>query len=110
MAIGMRHWSPDMVYQEKAVAHSCKAVHIIIQRIKSERAHTDAVLGAVLSMIIGERLMHNDLVWNVHVDGLANLIAERRSHSKCHLPAILRNFLILFVYPLPCQDKAYRNR
>jgi hypothetical protein len=76
MAIGMRHWSPAAACQEKAVAHSCKAANIIIQRIKSETAHTGALIGAVLSMAIGERLMHNDLIWNIHVDGLADLIKE----------------------------------
>lgn len=110
MAIGIRHWSPDASCQEKAVAHSCKAANIIIQRIKSETAHTGAVLGAVLSMAIGERLMHNDLIWNIHVDGLANLITERRSQGECDLPPVLSNFLILSVYPLLRRDKANRSR
>jgi hypothetical protein len=100
MAIGIRYWSPNVSYQKKSVAHSSKAANIIIQRIKSETAHTGAVIGAVLSMAIGERLMHNDLIWNIHVDGLANLSTERRSQGECDLPPVLCDFLILCVYPL----------
>lgn len=106
MAIGIRHWSPDASCQENAVAHSSKAANIIIQRIKSETAHTDAVIGAVLSITIGERLVHNDLNWNIHVDGLANLIIERRTQGECDLPPVLCNFLILFVYPILRKDES----
>ncbi|RDL37372.1 Uncharacterized protein BP5553_04805 [Venustampulla echinocandica] len=111
MAIGIRHWSPDASCQEKAVAHSCKAANIIIQHIKSKTAHASAILGAVLSMAIGERLVHNDLVWNIHVDGLANLITERRSQGEYDLPPVLCNFLILdstndvFSFPLAYHRK-----
>ena len=63
MAMGIRYWSPDVEYQEKAIAHSCKATNIIIHRIKSETVHTGAVIEAVLSMAIEERIiMHNDLI------------------------------------------------
>ncbi|RDW57977.1 hypothetical protein BP6252_13388 [Coleophoma cylindrospora] len=98
MAIGIRHWSPDAPCQGKAVAHLCQAANIIIQRIKSESAHTGAVLEAVLSMAIGERLVHNDLTWNIHVNGLASLITERQTRGKCALPSMLCNFLILSVH------------
>ncbi|KAI9825940.1 MAG: hypothetical protein M1819_000459 [Sarea resinae] len=111
MAIGIRHWSPDASCQEKAVAHSCKAANLIVQHITSETAHTGAVLGAVLSMAIGERLMHNDLLWNIHVDGLANLITERRSQGEFDVPPVLCNFLLLdstndvFNFPLAYHRK-----
>ena len=88
------------------MAHSCNAANIIIQRIKSETAHTGAVIEAVLSMAIEERLMQNDITWNIHVDGLANLTTERFSWSECDLPPILCNFLVLSVYPLLSPDKA----
>jgi hypothetical protein len=108
MAIGIRYWSPNVSYQKKSVAHSSKAANIIIQRIKFETAHTGAVIGAVLSMAIGERLMHNDLIWNIHVDGLANIITERRSQGEYNLPPVLCDFLILCVYPLLPRGKANR--
>jgi hypothetical protein len=102
MAMGIRYWSPDTPYQEKAMAHSSKAANIIIQRIKSETAHTGAVIEAVLSMAIEERLMHNGLIWNIHVDGLADLITYRRSHGEYDLPPVLCNFLTLSVFTLLC--------
>ena len=106
MAIGIRHWSPDTSCQERAMAHSFNAANTIIQRIKSETAHTGAIIGAVLTMAIGERLMHNDLTWNIHVDGLANLITERRLRGERDLPPELCNFLLLSVFPLQRRFKA----
>ncbi len=97
MAIGIRHWSPDASCQEKAVTHHCKAANLIIQRIMSGTAHTGAVITAVLSMIIGERLLHNDLTWNIHVDGLTSIITERRYQGQYDLPPLLCSFLILSV-------------
>ena len=99
MAIGIQHWSPDSSCQEKALSHWNKATNIIIQRLKSDTAHTGAVMGAVLSMALGERLMHNDLLWSIHVEGLANLIIERQARGERDLPPELCNFLILCVYP-----------
>ncbi len=101
IAIVMRHWSPDMSVQRKAVIHSSKAANLVIQRIKSETAHNGAVLGAVLSMAIGERLLNNTPVWNIHIDGLADIITERRSQGEHDLPALLCNFLIMHVHPSP---------
>ena len=97
IALGLGYWSQDASCQEKALMHSCKATHVVIQRIQSETAHTGAVIGAVLSMAIGERLVHNDITWNIHIGGLANLIIKRRSRGICDLPEVLYNFLILFV-------------
>ncbi|OIW31260.1 hypothetical protein CONLIGDRAFT_713710 [Coniochaeta ligniaria NRRL 30616] len=111
LAIGMRHWSPDTSVQRKAVIHSSKAANIVIQRIKSETAHNSAVLGAVLSMAIGERLMNNTPIWNIHVDGLAKMITERLSQGEHDLPALLCNFLIIdsinhvFGFPLAYHRK-----
>lgn len=98
LSIGMRHWSPDPLVQEKAVVHSGKATRNVIQHIKSGTAHTSAVLGAVLSMAIGERLMNNTAVWNVHVDGLTKMITERRVLGEPYLPALMCDFLILYVH------------
>lgn len=109
MAIGIQYWSPDASCQNKSVAHSCKATNILIQRINSKTAHTGAVIGAVLSMAVGERLVHNDIGWSIHVNGLANLITERRSQGERDLPPELCNFLILSVYPLLHRDKANRT-
>lgn len=106
MAIGLRHWSLDPSTQEKSLSHSCKAANIVVQRINTETAHTGGVLEAVLSMAIGERLVHNDRIWNIHIDGLANLITERRSQGASDLPLVVSNFLILFVCPLSCEDEA----
>lgn len=52
--------------------------------------------------------MHNDLIWNIHVKGLANLITERQ--GECDLPPVLCNFLILSVYLLLRPNKANRSR
>lgn len=95
MAIGIRYWSPDVLYQQRAEAHSSKAVNIIIQRIESGHGHTDAVLGAVLSIAFGERLKHNDFAWNIHIDGLVQLVKDRRCQGVSELPFWLCDLLIL---------------
>ncbi|KAH8908114.1 hypothetical protein BR93DRAFT_927144 [Coniochaeta sp. PMI_546] len=102
IAIGMRHWSPDPSVQRKAVVHSSKAANIVIRRIQSETAHTSAVLGAVLSMAIGERLLNNTPVWHIHIEGLAKIITERYSQGERDLPALLSSFLIMYLSLLPC--------
>ena len=99
VAIGMRHWSPDPSVQHKAIVHSSKAAGALIRRIGSRTAHMGPVLFAVLSMCIGERVTNDGPVWNIHVDGLADIIEERRSQGECDVPAILRSFLITYYFP-----------
>ncbi|KAI0487788.1 hypothetical protein F4859DRAFT_466185 [Xylaria cf. heliscus] len=85
MAIGLRNWSPDKNNQQIACDFSSKATESIIQRIRSGRVTTDAVLAAVLTMAFGERLVHNNQAWNIHMDGAAQLVYERISQG---LPAL----------------------
>ncbi|KAK3326848.1 hypothetical protein B0H66DRAFT_530836 [Apodospora peruviana] len=94
VATGIRSWSPDLGCQEEAAVHAYKAVNLVIRRIRTETAHTDAVIGAVFHMAIGERLMHNDLAWEIHLGGLAELIVVRLARGQVHLPSMLANFLI----------------
>jgi len=96
IAIGMRHWSPDPSVQRKAVVHSSKAASALIRHLGSRTAHMDPVLFAVLSMCIGERVTNNGPVWNIHVDGLADIITERRSQGERDVPAMLRSFLVMY--------------
>ncbi|KAK3692007.1 hypothetical protein B0T22DRAFT_634 [Podospora appendiculata] len=111
MAVGMQYWSPDASCQQKAVAHSCKATNLVVQRIQSGSAHTVAVLGAVLSMAVGERLAHNDATWDMHVGGLANMIADGYARGEREPPEVICHFLIidsvnqLFNFPLVYQSK-----
>ncbi|KAM0812191.1 hypothetical protein AB5N19_14508 [Seiridium cardinale] len=97
MVVGARYWSPDLFCQQLAEVYSSRAANLIVQRIQSGRAHADAVIGAVLTMAFGERLAHNDLAWNVHIDGVAQLIRERRSHGFDRLQTWFINLLILDV-------------
>lgn len=92
--------SPDDSFQQKALVHSSNAASIIVERIKCGTAHSAAIIGAVVSMAIEAREMHNEPIWNIHVQGLAHLITERLSQGKCYLPSVLSTFLILFVYPI----------
>ena len=97
MAVGMRYWSPEVAYQQLAVFHSSRAANIIVQRIESGQAHTDAVLLAVTSMAFGERLMRNDQAWNIHIDGLAQMVRERRSQGEFGLPPSFCDLCVLSV-------------
>jgi hypothetical protein len=97
LAIGLRQWSLDVTYQAKAAALSCRAINTLVERIKSGAAHSDAGVVAVVSMAIEERLMHNEATWHVHVDGLANLIDQRRLQGESHAPSMLCDFLLASV-------------
>ncbi|KAI1271090.1 hypothetical protein F5Y07DRAFT_393013 [Xylaria sp. FL0933] len=95
MAFGLRHWSPDSDYQQIACQYSSKATENIIQRIGSGRAATDAVVAAVLTMAFGERLVHNDLAWNIHIDGAVQMVNERIHQGLPALPPLLETILIV---------------
>ena len=97
MATAMRFFSPEVSYQQLAGFHSSRASSFIIQRIGSGQGPTDAVLFAVSTMAFGERLMHNDLAWNIHIDGLAQMIRERRSRGEFELPQWFRDLCVLSV-------------
>ena len=96
IALGMRHWSPDASVQRKAVVHASNAANLIIRHIKADTAHEAAVIGAVLSMAIGERLRNNVPVWNIHIDGLAKMITERRVQGELELPWLISAFVSLY--------------
>jgi hypothetical protein len=100
IAIGMRQWSPKVSYQELALHHSSNAADILVQHIQSGKPHTDAVIAAVATMAFGERLARNDMGWQVHINGLTQLIRERRTRNANSLPQWFYNLLILSVIPL----------
>ncbi|KAI0968558.1 hypothetical protein F4678DRAFT_464172 [Xylaria arbuscula] len=93
MAFGLRHWSPDAEYQQAACDHFSKATENIIQRIGSGQGTSDAVLASVLTMAFGERLVHNNLAWNVHIDGAVQMVNERIARGLPTLPPMLKTIL-----------------
>lgn len=95
MAVGFRYWSPDASTQAKANLHWSRAINIIVDRINSGQAFSDAVLAAVASMAFGERLVHNHLAWGIHIDGLAQLVRIRRDQGIDSLPGWFGDLLIL---------------
>lgn len=99
MAICERHWYPDTLYKWRSEIHRNAAFNIVIERIQSRQAQTDGVLGAVLTMAFGERLVGNDLAWNVHIDGLAQIIKDRHSRGIFVLPPWFSSLLVLSVSP-----------
>lgn len=100
MAFALRHWSPRKNYQEIACDFSSKATETIIQRIGAGRGFTDAVLAAVLTLAFGERIVHNHVAWNIHIDGAVQLVSERASQGLPALSPLLEHLLIKCVRPL----------
>ncbi|EED13371.1 hypothetical protein TSTA_058600 [Talaromyces stipitatus ATCC 10500] len=94
MAIGTRHWSPQPSWQWQADMCSSNALQSIIQQISWRQTHTDGFLAAVLTMAFGARLMHSDSAWEVHADGLVQIIRERRSQGVKE-PAWFYDLLIM---------------
>lgn len=95
MAIGIRHWSPNALYQEVAQWYWSRATDNMIRHISSGSAWTDAVLLTVVTMAFGERLAHNDYAWGIHIEGLAQIIRHRYMSGGADLPSWLYDLLIL---------------
>ncbi|KAK6208427.1 ATP-dependent rRNA helicase spb4 [Pestalotiopsis sp. IQ-011] len=94
LAIGVRHWAPDAEYQQVADECWSAATNIMIQHISSGKPCTDAVLGTVMTMAFGERLVQNEAAWEIHIDGLAKMISHRFEHGERSLPSWLYDLLI----------------
>ncbi|SPO01885.1 uncharacterized protein DNG_04558 [Cephalotrichum gorgonifer] len=86
LAVTTEHWLSDALCKQRAGVHSSRAANILVQRIKSREALTDAVLMAVLTLAFRERLADNDVVWGIHIDGIADLLRERYSQGVRTLP------------------------
>lgn len=95
MAIGMRHWSPDVTCQLEAQIHWSRAANAIIERISSGCADSVAVLVAVATMAFGERLAGNIVTWGVHVDGLTHLLKQRLAQGHMTLSIWIYRIMIL---------------
>ncbi|KUL86426.1 hypothetical protein ZTR_08086 [Talaromyces verruculosus] len=78
MAVGMRHWSPQQAWQIQADACSSKALTSIIQRISWQQTYSDGFLLTIMTMAFGARLGGTGSAWDVHVDGLVQILEDRR--------------------------------
>ncbi|KAH8692345.1 hypothetical protein BGW36DRAFT_304164 [Talaromyces proteolyticus] len=96
MAVGARHWSPQPSWQLQADLYSSRALEFIIRRIGSRETQTDGFLGTVLTMAFAERLMHSSLTWGIHIDGLVQIIQDRRAKG-INMPAWFYDLLVLDV-------------
>ncbi|KAF7559276.1 hypothetical protein G7046_g4879 [Stylonectria norvegica] len=47
---------------------------------------SDGVLSAVFTLAFSERLLKNELAWNAHLEGLAQMVALRRAQSENPIP------------------------
>jgi hypothetical protein len=94
----VRQWSPDNSCQSKADYHSYTAVRLIKQRITSIATPSDGVLGAVITMALGASLVHDDIAWKIHMDGLARIVSERVSRGPHSLPAWFIDLIVQWVY------------
>ncbi|KAF7554810.1 hypothetical protein G7Z17_g2663 [Cylindrodendrum hubeiense] len=71
----------------RADLHAFRAVSIVNQRLSTTSTMlTDGVLAAVFTLALSERLAHNEAAWNVHVDGLSQMIKLRRSSGNDDFP------------------------
>ncbi|KAL4963698.1 uncharacterized protein BDV14DRAFT_83800 [Aspergillus stella-maris] len=95
LAVAISQWSPDSSWQTKADEHSCIAVTLIKQRITSTIAsQPDGVLGAVMTMAFGAALARDAIVWEVHAEGLAQIIKEREKKSPLGLPTWFLDLIV----------------
>lgn len=78
-----------------AEAYSQYATNLLIQRIQAGVAKADNISPIVLTMTVSARLMGNDSLWNMHINGLVAIIKERRQQNKLELLPWLCDVLIL---------------
>lgn len=97
MAIAVRLWSPDDSWQIESYRHSHTAINLIKRRLESAATSTDGVLGAVATMAFGASLENDDIAWNIHIDGLAQILKERQSQSTDPPPPWLSALVVLSV-------------
>lgn len=57
--------------------------------------YSDELLGSILAMAFGERLLFRDGAWNVHMSRVSHILAARRSTGVKALPAIVLNGVAL---------------
>lgn len=100
VGVNMRHWSPAPAFQKRAEDHSSRAVSIIIDHIRSGTAHQDGVLGAVATMALSESLDRNEKSWRMHLDGLAQILEERKAWGVRSMPSWFTGFIVMYV-PAP---------
>lgn len=81
MAVGMRHWSPQQAWQIQAEVCSSKALTSIIQRISWRQTYSDGFLLTVMTMAFEARLGGASSAWDVHVDGLVQILKDRRARG-----------------------------
>ncbi|KAJ5668372.1 uncharacterized protein N7477_006942 [Penicillium maclennaniae] len=95
MAIAVRLWSPDENWQIEAYQHSDTALNLIKRRLESAATSTDGVLGAVATMALGASLENDDIAWNIHIDGLVQILKERKLRSTDPPPPWLSDLVVL---------------
>ncbi|PYH94336.1 hypothetical protein BO71DRAFT_409408 [Aspergillus ellipticus CBS 707.79] len=94
MAVTVRQWSPRGSWQYQADSHSQNAVNLIQQLISSSRVRTDGLLGAVIMMALGAALAHDDVAWNIHIAGVANIIKDWQSSTPYPIPSWFVDFIV----------------
>ncbi|OOG00435.1 hypothetical protein ASPCADRAFT_187 [Aspergillus carbonarius ITEM 5010] len=94
LAVAVRQWSPSSAWQLQADNHLYKAIKLIKQLITSTRPKTDGVLGAVVSLAIGAALAQDQVAWNIHINGLADIVRSRQCGVWPAVPSWFIDFLV----------------
>lgn len=95
MAAAMRWWVGDSECTRKAQKHSSNAIKMVIDRVHSKGAYTDAYIATTLTLALKERFEQNDAAWEMHIGGVVDAIEARRSRGIDLLPPSLTNILVL---------------
>lgn len=80
---------------DMADQHAVRAIHILNKRLSTASTGlTDGVLSAVFTLALSERLVNNDTAWNIHINGLSQIIRLRRSNGVDEVPPWFSDFLL----------------
>jgi hypothetical protein len=97
LAIGLRHWAPGSTWARSAEILASRSLRRAIRDIDAGEYCSDAALTAALTMAFGERLVHDRVRWNTHIDGAVQIIRARHQRGVLVASPMLIDILIWFV-------------
>ncbi|KAK5997683.1 hypothetical protein PT974_00038 [Cladobotryum mycophilum] len=75
--------------------HIYRAIKLINRRLEDpSTALSDGILGAVFTLAFNERLAGNEQAWNIHVEGLSQMVKGRRDQGQRDPPRWFFNLLL----------------
>ncbi|CAH0055669.1 unnamed protein product [Clonostachys solani] len=96
MYVALEHWPSGACWTQKrqACVHLGKALAMVNSRLSSGQGLSDGVIGAVFVLTFGERLSKNEATLEIHLNGLSQMINQRREKGLYQIPSWFLDLLL----------------